>query len=126
MVWDAPYPERLKIFNYATIDHVRRLADGGKNSLENCVFACRKCNNDRHRGDQLRVKGLRNEDKLRRLHRVARMTNYELRHHCGNLSEHELKTIRAMLHHVVEGSELAAAFAERVDFPTPPAPPPPD
>lgn len=34
---------------FPTVDHVKRLADGGAHHRSNCVLACRKCNNGRHR-----------------------------------------------------------------------------
>ncbi len=34
--------------NYKTIEHLVRRADGGKHILDNCVYACRKCNTSRH------------------------------------------------------------------------------
>lgn len=33
---------------FPTKEHVIRLADGGKDSLDNLKIACRKCNNSRH------------------------------------------------------------------------------
>lgn len=42
----------------ATVDHIIRVADGGKNSFENCQILCRECHqeksNEENRRDQLR------------------------------------------------------------------------
>ncbi len=32
----------------ATLEHIVRLADGGRHVLSNCALACEKCNNERH------------------------------------------------------------------------------
>ncbi|WP_353070968.1 HNH endonuclease [Tunturiibacter gelidoferens] len=37
----------------ATVDHIIPRARGGPNTIENCVSACRQCNNDRNRRDIL-------------------------------------------------------------------------
>lgn len=33
---------------YATIEHIVRIADGGTDDMENLTWACAKCNNTRH------------------------------------------------------------------------------
>lgn len=33
---------------YCTLEHLIRVADGGKTEWDNCTIACRKCNNTRH------------------------------------------------------------------------------
>jgi hypothetical protein len=33
---------------FATIEHIRRRCDGGKNKMDNFGLACRRCNNERH------------------------------------------------------------------------------
>jgi 5-methylcytosine-specific restriction endonuclease McrA len=37
--------------NLATIDHIIPIAEGGEDTIENCVAACWRCNNEKSHGD---------------------------------------------------------------------------
>ncbi len=48
----------------ATIEHLRRLADGGSNSPSNLSMACKRCNQERGAMDWLRYTTFRRGDYL--------------------------------------------------------------